>query len=51
MFAQPLTDTRRPALTHTSAFAVPGPVMVAIAPGMVAMVQTHAAAAAHDRVE
>jgi hypothetical protein len=44
MFAQPLTDTRRPPLTHTSALATPGPA------GTVASATTVAAANVHDRV-
>ena len=36
MFAQPLTVTRRPPLTHTSALATPGAGIVTIAPGTAA---------------
>ena len=34
-FAHPLTDTRRPALAHTSAPATPGAGIVTIAPGTI----------------
>src|SRR5580693_8368242 len=42
-FAQPLTDTRRPALAQTSALATPGAGIVTIAPGTTASARTVAA--------
>jgi hypothetical protein len=51
MLAQPLTETRRPALAHTSALATLGSPMVTIAPGIVAIARVLAAATVHDRFQ
>jgi hypothetical protein len=51
MFAQPLTDTRRPALAQTSALATPGAGIVTIAPGMAASAKKLAAVIVLDRFQ
>src|SRR5215218_4747435 len=51
MFAHPLTLTRRPPLTQTSALATPEESIVTIADGMAARAKTVAAATAHDLVQ
>jgi hypothetical protein len=51
MLAQPLTDTRLPPLTQTSALATPEGWIMTMAPGTAASDKTAAVAAIHDRME